>query len=231
MVRILATSDVHSPRYLNMFMKAIEEIREEPNVFIFAGDMVERNNIYALKPIYELVKKRFPGTLMIAVYGNEEYWGFEDRYKREYPCINWLKDEYMLVNVGTKNICFVGTRGALDELTTWQRKNLPGLEKYYRSLPHKLLELIHLAKNKDCSITILISHYGVTYKNLVGEPVSIYPFLASQNLGKTIIDKKLVDLVIHGHAHQGRIEMIEINDVKIYNVSLPARGRIVGITI
>ena len=38
-----------------------------------------------------------------------------------------------------------------------------------------------------------------------------------------------LDLVIHGHIHRGVDELVYLDGIPVYNVSLPARGRVVYI--
>ncbi|RLG89623.1 MAG: metallophosphoesterase, partial [Thermoprotei archaeon] len=60
MVRILSTADIHSPRYLDLFMKSLERTNISPDIIVLAGDLVDKNNVYALKPVYNALLKKFP---------------------------------------------------------------------------------------------------------------------------------------------------------------------------
>ena len=228
MIKILATADIHSPRYTSLFMKSIREVSDKPDLVILAGDLVEKNNVVALKPIYNYLLEKYENVPIIAVYGNEEYRGFEYKYREMYSGFKWLNDEYVVLKLESYQVAVIGTRGALDKPTTWQARNIPGIYKYYSELPGKIARLIDEIRGKGVDIVILVSHYGVTYKNLEGEPKSIWPYLACSRFEKVIVEKK-VDLVIHGHAHNGVREVIYLGETPVYNVSLPARGRVVFI--
>ncbi|MET1159710.1 MAG: metallophosphoesterase [Thermoprotei archaeon] len=229
-IKILATSDIHAPRYTGLFFKAVKLTKIQPDIIILAGDLVEKNNVSALKPIYNYILNNFDGIPVFAVFGNEEYRGFENRYVEEYREFVWLNDEYRIVDVKETRVAIIGTRGALDKPTPWQARNIPGIASYYRELPERVSKYIDEIRTRGVNIVILVSHYGVTYNNLEGEPQQIWPYLASRRM-ENIIKKKHLDLVIHGHAHKAVVEMIRINNTPIYNVSLPARGRIVEITV
>jgi len=119
MVRILSTADIHSPRYLDLFMKSLEKTSISPDIIILAGDLVDKNNVYALKPVYNALLKKFPEIPIISVFGNEEYRGYEDKYKSMYPLFKWLNDEYLVLEISGQRIGIIGTRGALDKPTPW----------------------------------------------------------------------------------------------------------------
>lgn len=230
LIKILATADVHCPRYKELFMKSLERVIKLPDLVILAGDMVERNNVYALQPIYNAIIERFGNTPVISVFGNEEFRGFEDKYVSLYPRFKWLNDEFVVLDIKGVRLAVVGTRGSLDKATVWQIRNIPRVSDYYRELPQKIIEHVDRARLEGVNYTILVSHYGVTYDNLEGEDKNIWPYLASRRFEEVIISKQL-DLVIHAHAHHGVKESIYIGGTPVYNVSLPARGRFVEIIL
>ncbi|RLG81268.1 MAG: metallophosphoesterase [Thermoprotei archaeon] len=228
MIQILATADIHSPRYIELFFRSIKEISTDPDVIILAGDLVERNTVTALKPVYNYITKTFPSTPVVSIFGNEEYRGFEEEYIKRYDQFTWLNDSYTIIEIHGKKIGIVGTRGALDKPTTWQLRNIPQISEYYRELPAKIAKLVAKLKSQGTDAILLVSHYGVTYRNLEGEPRRIWMHLASRGF-EELIKSGIIDLVIHGHVHKGRIERVMVGSAPVYNVSLPARSRIVNI--
>lgn len=228
MIRILATADIHSPKYLQLFLQSLNKISSMPDIIVLAGDLVEKNNVYALRPVYNALTEKFPGKPIIAVFGNEEYRGFEEKYLELYRGIKWLNDEYTVLTLKNTRIGIIGTRGALDRPTFWQSKNIPGIHLYYLELPRKIDRMAKKLRSKGIEHLILLTHYGVTYKNLRGEPEKIWPYLASSRIEKVLLENRF-DIVIHGHAHNAVFDKIEIDSVEIHNVSLPARRKIVEI--
>ncbi|MGC8982778.1 MAG: metallophosphoesterase family protein [Desulfurococcaceae archaeon] len=225
---IYATSDIHSPLYTPLFIEALNRTSGTPDIFLLVGDLVEKNNVMAFKQIYEALKRKFPSTAIVAVFGNEEYRGYEKLYETLYKDVTWLNDNYVALR--DKELCIVGTRGGLDKPTTWQAKHMPGIERYYRELPFKIVNMCRELRKSGCKKILLASHYGVTDKNLVGEDPKTYPYLACTAFSK-LISREVVDLVIHGHIHLGRLERVEVNGVPVYNVALPARKKIVELEI
>ncbi|MEM2025280.1 MAG: metallophosphoesterase [Desulfurococcaceae archaeon] len=224
---IVATSDVHSPEHLQLYLELIKNTNLDPQVVLFAGDMVDKNKVLAFKPIYEATRKKFPSARIISVFGNEEYRGFEKLYEEMYRDVIWLNDSYAKLQ---EDVCIIGTRGALDRPTTWQARNIPGIEKYYRELPCMVEKLAIELRQGACKKIILVSHYGVTHLNLVGERKESYPYLASTRF-ESILKGELVDLVIHGHIHMGKLDVVNIRGIPVYNVSLPARRKLVEVRL
>ncbi len=227
-LKILATADIHSPRYLEMFKRSLKEFDREVDIVILAGDLVERNNVYALKPAYDLILEKYSDKPIIAVFGNEEYRGFEKKYIELYKGFKWLNDSYIVIEINGYSVGVIGTRGALDKPTAWQARNMPGIYKYYSELPSRIASFTDRLVQENVDIIILVTHYGVTYSNLEGEPRHIWPYLASKRF-ENVIKNKPIDLVIHAHAHNSVRELVYIDGKPVYNVSLPARGRIVYI--
>ncbi|MEM4718254.1 MAG: metallophosphoesterase, partial [Desulfurococcaceae archaeon] len=215
---ILSTADVHSPENLKLFMESIEKVDATPDIVLFAGDMVDKNKVFMYKPIIDAIQRKYCGPKMIAVFGNEEYRGYEKLYMQVYKEITWLHDSYISLN--NNELCIIGTRGALDKPTTWQSRNIPGIEKYYNALPYKIEQMAIELRNNGCRKIILLTHYGVTYKNLTGEKLESYPYLACSKFEK-IIRREIIDLVIHGHVHLGIMELVYLRDTPVFNVSLP----------
>ncbi len=228
-VRVLATGDVHSPVYLQLYLSALREASRDIDLILWAGDMVEKNDVYALRPVLENTRRKYVFTPIVAVFGNEEYRGYEDEYRRLYPDVRWLSDEFFSLTIGGVRIGIVGSRGALDKPTPWQARNIPGIMAYYRRLP-RLLAGIADEHRDEVDVMVLLLHYGVTYRNLRGEKPFVYPYLASRAMEKIITPSRF-DLVVHAHAHKAGIPVVEVNNVPVYNVSLPARGRLVEISV
>jgi len=74
---------------------------------------------------------------------------------------------------------------------------------------------------------IALLHYSPIQQTVEGEPREIYPFLGSSRLEEPI-GRYPVSLVVHGHAHRGRLEGRTKNGVPVYNVSMPLLTRTFG---
>jgi len=220
-----ATSDVHSPRYLQLLREAIEADNAcGARLVLLAGDMVDRGSVEALAPALGLLRRRYPGARIVAVFGNEEYHDREAAFRHRYPEVAWLDDEYSVFDVGGESVAVVGTRGALARPTRWQRRHMPWLERVYRERPRVVAELIRRAR-READKVILLSHYALARATIQGEPLSIWPELYSPDMEKVVAREK-PDAAVHGHAHRGTPHAT-VAGVPVYNVALPLNKRIV----
>ncbi len=222
--RVVATADAHSPRYLSLLKASLLEAPETCSLVIWAGDMVLRGRVEALKPVLEAFKKKYPDTPIVAVFGNEEYWGMEEEFRARYPEVVWLDDEYRVFEVKGSRVAVVGTRGALDRPTSWQRRNKPELWRVYAERPELVEKLISRAR-KNADAVILVSHYALSFKTVEGEPRRIWPEMGSRRMEEAV-RRSRPDIAIHGHAHNARQAETRVDGVPVYNVSLPALRRL-----
>jgi Icc-related predicted phosphoesterase len=67
---------------------------------------------------------------------------------------------------------------------------------------------------------IALLHYSPVAATVEGEPREIYPFLGCSRLEEPL-SRYHVDVVLHGHAHNGSPEGRTSSNAPVYNVSLP----------
>ncbi|RLG75291.1 MAG: metallophosphoesterase [Thermoprotei archaeon] len=226
-VNLLAVSDIHSPLYLPLFIASFNKvcIAQRPDVILLAGDIVNKSNVGALRPVLATFRK-LGSVPIIAVFGNEEYFEDESKYISTYPEVRWLNDEYEIVEVKGVKICIIGTRGVLERPTAWQQRNVPNIRALYRERMQKIMALLVECKART-SLTILLTHYAPTYATVKGEPPSVYPYLGARIIER-LDDSCRPQLAIHGHAHNAKVLKALVSGVEVYNVSLPARR---GVTL
>ena len=213
---IAATADIHSPRYYEDFLKALDELPENIDLFLIAGDMIERREINE----YEKIRNALFGKVncpIIACFGNTEFGENEEEIKQMCREIRFLNDQAFTLEIEGV-IGIVGSRGCLEKPTRWQRANIPNIEKIYA---HRL-ELVKLQLKKIIytSFKILLMHYAPTYKTLEGENPMFYGSLGWNAFENVLIEMK-PNLVIHGHSHKGK-KFAWVDRVPVFNVSFPA---------
>ena len=74
-----------------------------------------------------------------------------------------------------------------------------------------------------CAVRIVLLHYAPTEQTLAGEPPTIWTMLGCDRLAAPIATHE-PDLVLHGHAHAGRVQGA-VGNVPVYNVSVPVMER------
>lgn len=226
---ILASSDIHSPRYLGLFKEALEKYSGPPPcLFLLAGDIVDKGNVAAAELVFKAIYEKFSDNSpsIVAVFGNEEYHDKEVLFIKNYNYITWLNDSYTIIECRGTRIGIVGTRGALERPTRWQRKNMPWLWRVYRERPRVIKELIKLVK-KESDIVILLSHYALSKATIIGEPKSAWPEIYSPEMEKALIESR-PNAAVHGHSHHGKPFAL-VNGIPVYNVALPLNKRLVKV--
>ncbi len=220
---IAATSDIHSPRYYEDFVRAIDNMQVKPDLFLLAGDMIERGS-----PVeeYERVYNALFGKVtcpIVACFGNNEFIpDLRVPIKQKIKDIRFLDGESLTIKFNITSIGIVGTIGSLDIPTNWQRTHIPNIEKLYQGRMQAVEKHLHRMLTQ---YKIVLMHYAPTYRTLVGENPRFYGGMGSQMYENMFLQKK-PNLVIHGHSHKGS-KSAWIDTVPIFNVAFPVNREIV----
>jgi len=223
-IKIAASSDIHSPKFLNLFIRSLSNVKENVDLFILCGDLIYKGRFQELKPVLDIIKRRFSASIY-ACFGNEEFDEVKDELVKNYGDIVWLDDSYEILKFDDLSLGLIGSRGCLDRPTRWQLKNVPNIRDIYRRRVDKMAFLIKKL-NDLCDHIILFTHYAPTYLTLRGENPRAWPELGCRRLEK-IIRENPVSLVLHGHSHNSIHCSDRIDGVPVYNVSLPANNMII----
>jgi Icc-related predicted phosphoesterase len=218
---IAATADVYSPRFFTEFVRAVDALRVQPDLFLMAGDMVYRGDISE----YEKVVNALFGKIkcpIIACFGNNEFQDLREQLKGRYKEIKFLDDEAWVLEIGTETVGIVGTSGSLDTPTPWQKANMPNIEKIYQGRVNLVDRLLQRMNTK---IKIVLMHYAPTYKSLEGENPRFFSTMGSQ-IYEPVIQNRKPSLVVHGHSLHGN-KLTWLDTVPIFKVGFPLNKEIV----
>jgi len=229
-VKILAVADVHSPRYLEEFVSALANL-EPPDVFLFAGDMINRGNAEEYATVLDTIEKTLGSSFpVIGCFGNEEY----SEVRKDIISIvgdrMLLLDEksHILESKGLK-IGIVRTQGSLDKATSWQRRNIPSVKGVFERRAKRAASLLKKMKGK-VDHRILLMHYSPCLETCEGEDTKAFSWLGSRKF-YTVVMEHQPDLVIHGHVHNSIRHEVTIGSTLVRNVSLPAVGSITELSL
>jgi Icc-related predicted phosphoesterase len=217
---IAVTGDIHSPHYYEDFLKALDELPDNIDLFLIAGDMIDRGEVSE----YEKIRNALFGKVncpILACFGNNEFEEKEEEIKSICREIRFLSDQAFVIDVKGMPVGIVGTRGSLEEPTKWQRAHIPNIDKIYA----QRLQLVKLQLRKiiHTPFKILLMHYAPTYKTLEGENPLFYGTLGWNAFENVIIEMR-PNLVIHGHSHRGK-KFAWVDTVPVFNVSFPANEK------
>ena len=66
---------------------------------------------------------------------------------------------------------------------------------------------------------VIVVHYSPIAETVEGESPEIYPFLGNSCMAE-VIDRHGADLVLHGHAHHGKLDGHTKGGVPVHNVAI-----------
>ncbi len=227
-LRVLAFSDVHSPRFLAEFSRSFKGSCTGVDLVVMAGDLIDKGRVSGLDPLLRIVERECRDTVLVGVFGNEEYQQVRHRIRSLYRDVNWIEDEIFYGEAGGCRYAVVGTPGALERPTSWQARNMPDIAVLYRERPRKIAGLLRRASD-EADIVVLVSHYGLTRHTLEGEPRRVWPYLYSSLMERVVVEER-PDVAVHGHVHNGR-RMAVVSGVTVYNVAFPVWRRPVVIDL
>ncbi|TFG97591.1 hypothetical protein E4H12_08220 [Candidatus Thorarchaeota archaeon] len=225
LVKILAVADVHCPKFLPEFKKSLAQL-SAPDVFFFAGDMINRGNASEYRTVLDTIEdtigSEFP---IIACFGNEEY----SEVRKEILSIVgdrvvFLDEKSTIINNGLLEIGIIGTQGSLDKATSWQRSNIPSIKGVFERRAKRAASLLKKMEAK-VDKNILLMHYSPCLETCEGEDERAFSWLGSRKFYR-VIKEHTPDLVIHGHVHNSTTHKAVIGSTLVHNVSLPAVGTI-----
>lgn len=222
-MKILAVADVHSPRYLDDFVTALRH-HTPPDIFLMAGDMINRGNIEEFSKVMRALEDNLPGEYpIIACYGNDEY--TESRRKLNAIAkfkVIFLDEKSVVLEVDGTKIGVVGTQGSLDRPTTWQRRNISSIKRKFEQRADRALSLLKRLDGK-VDRRILLMHYSPCMETCEGEDERAFAWLGSKKF-YSVIKSEQPDLVIHGHVHNSSQHEAFIDATIVRNVAFPAIG-------
>jgi len=218
-MRIAATADLHfTPQRHSALHEQLNRVRDEADVFVVAGDLTNFGEPAEMEPLLNaLVRVRVP---VIAVLGNHDY-----------ECGKQEELIRMMVTGGVKvldgstyqrdNVGFAGTKGFIGgfgrglltafgeaEVKTFVRAGIDEAVKLERAMSQ-----LRTAKR------VVVLHYAPIAATVEGEAREIYPFLGSSRLAE-VIDRHGANLVLHGHAHNGKPDGATTTGIPVHNVAI-----------
>lgn len=226
-LQIAATSDIHWPQYQGLFIKSLRQLPSKLDLFLIAGDLVNRGNPRGMAPLVQKINEANLECPVVACFGNDDYDSIKDTLRATAKgAIIFLDDELVSFTVREKQIVVVGSRGVLDQPTFWQSRNIENIREIYTQRVTKLDRLLTEAKAQT-PYTILLTHYSPTFATLKGETQRAFGQMGSKRV-EELLKQHTPMLAIHGHAHQGR-RKTKLEHTKVFNVALPLNRQIVSI--
>jgi Icc-related predicted phosphoesterase len=227
-VRIAAAGDVHcAPENRDAVLTAFDAIEGAADVVLLAGDLTTDGEPEQAEVLAEAC--RGMETPVVAVLGNHDLHSSRGDEVTEVLTgagIEILERSHTTVGAPP---CRVGVAGVKGFVGGFRGLGLPdfgepSLRAIYAETTAEVEALsAGLHEIALCPFRIALLHYAPVAETLHGEPPEIWTFLGSDRLAAPILEHR-PDLVLHGHAHGGRLQA-DLDGVPVYNVSVPVMGQ------
>src|SRR6202049_690852 len=218
-MRIAATADIHfSPSLHNVLHDQLSRVRDEADVLVLAGDLTNYGQPEEMEPLLNVVvRSRVP---TIAVLGNHDY-----ESGKQAELMRMMTAAGIKVLDGTAyerdGVGFAGTKGFVGGfgrglLTAFGE---PEIKTFVRASIDEALKLERAMSQLRTKKRVVVLHYAPILATVEGEAHEIYPFLGTSRLAE-VIDRHGADLVVHGHAHNGKLNGRTTGGIPVHNVAI-----------
>ena len=224
-VRVAAIGDLHCSKNVGAagFQALFSRIAESADVLLLAGDLTDYGLPEEAKLLArDLASVRVP---MAAVLGNHDV-----ESGKEAEVTQILTDAGVTVLNGDacemQGIGIAGVKGfgggfGPRALGPWGETVI---KQFVREAVDEALKLEAALARLRTPQMIALLHYSPVQATVEGEPLEIYPFVGSSRLEEPL-NRFPVALVVHGHAHRGRLEGRTGSGAPVYNVAMPLLAR------
>lgn len=218
-MRIAATADLHfTPQRYGALRDQLNRVRDDADVFVIAGDLTNFGQPEEMDPLLNaLVRLRVP---VIVVLGNHDY-----ESDKQAELMRMMTDAGIKVLDGSAyerdGVGFAGTKGFVGGfgrgmLTAFGE---PEVKTFVRAGIDEAIKLERAMSQLRTPKRVVVLHYSPIAATVDGEAPEIYPFLGTSRLAE-VVDRHGADLVLHGHAHNGKPDGCTTAGVPVHNVAI-----------
>jgi uncharacterized protein len=227
-VRIAAAGDIHCAEHnREAVATAFGAIDGAVDLILLAGDLTTHGEPDQGAVLADACSRI--DTPVVAVLGNHDL--HADRAEElvatlEQGGVRLLERDHTTLEIGRCQVGVVGAKGFVGGFRGLGLPDFgePSLRAIYAETTAEVEALsAGLHEIALCPFRIALLHYAPLAETLHGEPPEIWTFLGSDRLAAPILEHR-PDLVLHGHAHAGRLQA-ELDGVPVYNVSVPVMGQ------
>lgn len=218
-VRIAAVGDVHCPKNGKGSLQPLfAQAAELADILVLCGDLTDYGYPEEAE-IFVGELQSAPRIPTIAVLGNHDYEAGEVDAVREIICaagVTLLDGDSCEVEgvgfAGVKGFAGGFGRGALGY---WGE---PAIKQFVQEVIDEALKLESALARLRTEQRVAVLHYAPIQATVEGEPPEIFPFLGCSRLEEPLT-RYPVQVVLHGHAHNGAPEGQTMTGTPVYNVS------------
>ncbi len=223
-VRIAALGDLHYGRSsAGLVTQALAGLRDEADVLVLCGDLTDMGAEDEVRLLAQ--ELGIAGVPIVAVLGNHDFESSLDAL-----IARVLTDAGVHVldgdTVEVQGVGFAGVKGfaggfGRGALGPWGE---PAIKAFVQEAITEAMKLERALARLRTPRRVAVLHYAPIRATVEGEPLEIFPYLGSGRLAEPLT-RYPVDVVFHGHAHNGQAEGTTSNGIPVHNVSLPLRRK------
>jgi len=221
-IKVAAVADVHSPRFLNEFKTALTRC-ETPNLFLFAGDMINRGKIDEYPKVLDILDSQLGSDFpVVACFGNEEPLSCQDELRlMTQNRVTFLDEKAVTFNLSGSEISIVGISTTYGPPNESQSDTVAEIRVSFEERTERLSRLLQdVSETADC--VVLLMHFNP----LSETNSSVFSWWVSR-----AIKKNPPGHIIHGHVHDSISNDVKIGSTIIRNVALPATSLITELNL
>jgi uncharacterized protein len=200
------------------FRTSFERVRDEADTLVLAGDLTNFGQPEEMEPpLNALVRLRVP---TIVVLGNHDHESGKEAELARMITASGIKlldgSAYKRDGVG-----FAGTKGFVGGfgrgiLTAFGEREI---KDFVRASIDEALKLERAMSQLRTQKPVVVLHYSPIADTVQGEAPEVFPFMGTSRLAE-VVDRHGADMVVHGHAHHGKMEGRTITGVAAHNVAI-----------
>jgi Icc-related predicted phosphoesterase len=227
-LRIAAAGDIHvGTGSWRDVLTSFARLPETADVLLLAGDLTETGH-----PVEaELLADAMSGVRIpkVAVLGNHDY--HQDRQAEiatalEQSGVAVLEGDVSELTVRDTRVGIAGVKGfggGFPRAMLFEFGE-PEMKAFVRHTRASAATLESALGRLDSDVRIALLHYSPVEQTLVPDSIGMYPFLGSYFFGE-VVDRCGVDLVVHGHAHDGSEKGKTPGGIPVRNAAMQVTGR------
>jgi Icc-related predicted phosphoesterase len=218
-MRIAATADLHfAAQNATALRGQLDKVRDQADLLVVAGDLTNYGKPAEMEPLLNtMVRLRIP---IVVVLGNHDY-----ESDQQAELMRMMTAEGIKVLDGSAyerdGVGFAGTKGFVGGfgrgvLTAFGEAEI---KTFVRASIDEALKLERAMAQLRTLKRVVVLHYAPIAATIEGEAPEISPFLGTSRLAE-VIDRHGADLVVHGHAHNGKLDGRTTAGIPVHNVAI-----------
>jgi len=226
MIRIAAVGDVHVDKdVVGRYRPALEQLPDRADALLIAGDLTRHGTVEEARCFAEEFGGL--GVPVVVVLGNHDHQSDQQDAVTKVITeagITVLEGTTTVLELRGHRLGIAGVKGfgggfAGACASNFGEREMKDFVATTEISSARLGEALRsVAAESDALVAL--THYAPVPETLVGEPLEIYAFLGSYQIGQAI-DSAPTSLALHGHAHHGSERGRTAGGVPVRNVAHP----------